>query len=301
MARFVIRWIWDLPGQGVWIYAGNLAFRIVFCLFPTLLFVLSALVALGYATPTSELLNDARGFIPLEIIDEAQSQLTDLDENPRPIFTLSAFVATGILFAILAGVFGVLFRFCNNELLQEPDTRPWYRRVGLSLSLASTAMFGGIAALVLVTAGNEVVELLKAVVTDKVPWELLRWVVILSCYLGLFRLVTIYAPAPGKRTKQEFIQLGAVLALVAWLLFSWIFRHYLLQSIEYNRAYGTIAGAIIILLYLYYSAAIFLIGLSLHFRIQQNNSDTLKTAPPEPALEPIDPPDEATVNAQIES
>ncbi len=269
MHRFLIRWLYDLPGQGVWIYAGNLAFRIVFCLFPALLFILSAMVALGYAQQTSQLLTESKKFLPGEVINIAKNQLADLDKNPRPIFTISAVIATLILFWIISGVFGVLFRFCNTELLLTRDERPWYSRLRVAVGLAIVCLLGGIAAITLATAGPEVVSYLTHSLSDKVPWELIRWIIIPGCYLGIFYLITAYAPAPPKRTSQARLQVAGAIALVAWLAFSWVFRHYLLQFIQYNETYGTIAGAIIILLYFYYSAVIFLIGLSLHFRLQQ--------------------------------
>ena len=62
--------------------------------------------------------------------------------------------------------------------------------------------------------------------------------------------------------KQRFRLLtpGSVVAVAGWLLASWGFSFYVAHFGEYNKTYGAIGGAIVMLLWMWISAALLLAG-----------------------------------------
>lgn len=89
-------------------------------------------------------------------------------------------------------------------------------------------------------------------------WTVLQWPVLLC--LVLLTLALVYRYAPDVEQGFRFITPGSVLATVAWLLFSLVFRVYAQHVGSYNKTYGTLAGLALLLLYLYWSASIALLG-----------------------------------------
>jgi membrane protein len=75
----------------------------------------------------------------------------------------------------------------------------------------------------------------------------------------LLTFALIYFFAPAAKQRFSWISPGAVLAFVFWLLFSLAFSFYASNS-GASSTYGSLAGVIIFMLYVYYSAFIMLIG-----------------------------------------
>jgi membrane protein len=91
-------------------------------------------------------------------------------------------------------------------------------------------------------------------------WGIVQWPIVACVVLFTFAIIYFFAPA----AKQRFawISPGAVLAFVFWLLFSLLFSLYAgsVGGDSYNETYGSLAGVIVLMLYVYYSALIMLVG-----------------------------------------
>jgi membrane protein len=92
----------------------------------------------------------------------------------------------------------------------------------------------------------------------QVVWSIVQWPIVACIVLFTFALIYYFAPA----AKQRFtwISPGSILAFVFWLIFSLLFSFYVSFSGSYSATYGSLAGVIILMLYVYYSAFIMLIG-----------------------------------------
>src|SRR5215208_7449517 len=66
----------------------------------------------------------------------------------------------------------------------------------------------------------------------------------------------------SRQTEVPLISPGSVLAFAFWLIFSLLFSLYAstFGGSSYNETYGSLAGVIILMLYVYYSALIMLVG-----------------------------------------
>ncbi len=89
-------------------------------------------------------------------------------------------------------------------------------------------------------------------------WSIAQWPILASVVLFAFALIYYYAP--DVKQQFRFVSPGSVLALVLWLVFSLLFSFYVSNFGSYNRTYGALAGAAILMLYIYYTAYIVLVG-----------------------------------------
>ena len=98
---------------------------------------------------------------------------------------------------------------------------------------------------------------------SQVKWifSLIRVVLPLIIILILFTI--LYSVAPNVKTKLKSVLPGAIFTSVIWLLGSFAFGFYISNFGNYSKTYGSIAGIIILLIWLYLTSFIIIIVLKL--------------------------------------
>ena len=89
-------------------------------------------------------------------------------------------------------------------------------------------------------------------------WRLLSWPLALAIVSVAFAFV--YRYGPSRWDSGTPMMPGAVLAAVSWAILSALFRLYVSNFGNYNKAYGAIGAVIVLMLWLYMSAAVLLVG-----------------------------------------
>jgi membrane protein len=101
-----------------------------------------------------------------------------------------------------------------------------------------------------------------------VLWDAARWPIAFGGILSFFSIV--YYVAPNRTTRSwRWVTPGAVVGSVLWLAISALFSLFTSFSSSYDRTYGTLAGAIILLLWLNYSAVALLYGAELNAELER--------------------------------
>jgi membrane protein len=99
-------------------------------------------------------------------------------------------------------------------------------------------------------------------------WAILRWPIAFAAILLLLAL--IYYAAPNRTPRSwKWMTPGSFVGAVLWLALSGLFALYTSFSHSYDRTYGTLAGAIVLLLWLYYSALALLFGAELNAELER--------------------------------
>ena len=70
----------------------------------------------------------------------------------------------------------------------------------------------------------------------------------------------LYQILPDVSRRFRFLTPGSVVAVVVWLIASWGFSFYVLHFGEYNKTYGAIGGAVVMLMWMWISAMVLLAG-----------------------------------------
>jgi membrane protein len=251
-------------------FAGNLTYKGLFALFPFFVFLLSLLGLFGAPDLLQTLIEQARGVLPQGAIDFLESQLLGIAGNKaQGAFTVGALVSILLALWGVSGAFRSVME-AMNVMYEIEEARPFWKQllisIFLSLGVAALLLF----ALVLVVFGPEIGGAVADVVglgyVFEVVWNVVQWPVLLFLVVLAFALVYYYAPDVEQRFR--WISPGSIVAVVAWLLFSLAFSLY----VEFGSfdAYGSIAGIIILMLYIYYSAFIMLVGAELNQVIEEH-------------------------------
>ncbi len=236
--------------------AAQVAFYFSFALFPLLLFLMSLLGILlsDKQDLQNELFLMLSQVMPSSAFDLVRKTLDEVTSNASGGKLTFGIVTT--LWAASAGVDNM--RGTLNQVYDLKETRSW-----IKAKLVSLALTIGIGILVLVTIASMVYgsQFLDQVLPVDSPIILgaLEWIVILAALLLTFALIYNFAPNHSP-FKWKWITPGAVIGVVLWIAASGAFRLYLSYFNTYAATYGSLGAMIILLLWLYITALVILIG-----------------------------------------
>jgi membrane protein len=251
--------------------AAGLSYYFLFALFPTLLF-LTALVGL---LPIPHLMDELMSYVERVLPGDAASMVTK---------TLSEIMrgASGSLLSI--GVFAALWAASNgmgsivtalNVAYDVKDERVWWKKRLVAIGLTVGFSLFTLTALLLLVFGERIGEAVAGMVglgtAFTHTWNIARWPVLVLCVLTGITLV--YYLAPDVEQPWHWVSPGAAFALVAWLLMSEGLRIYVGYFGNYNATYGSIGGVILLMLWLYLSGVVLLIGAEINSEIHLADED----------------------------
>ncbi len=236
--------------------AAQVAFYFSFALFPLLLFLMTLLGILlsDKQELQTELFNILAQVMPPSAYELVSKTLTEVTSNAS-----GGKLSIGILITLWSASAGFdNMRGTLNEVYNLKETRSWLRAKLTSLGLTIVVGILILTALAFIVYGS---QFLDAALPVDSPYLLaaLQWIVVLAVALMAFAL--IYNLAPNNDPLQwRWITPGALAGVLLWLIFSGAFRIYLSYFDSYAATYGSLGAMIILLLWLYITALVILIG-----------------------------------------
>jgi membrane protein len=252
----------EMNEDHVMAFAGNLTYKGLFAIFPFFTFLLSLLGLLNATDLVNTMVDKLSGIAPQSATKFIEGQLLSITQSQAE----SAFTF-GAIISILLALWGVSGAFRSvmeamNVMYEVEEDRPFWKVYGLSIFMSLAVIVLLVGALVLVIFGESigvrVADLVGLGSVFATLWSILQWPVVALVVLFAFALIYYFAPAAKQRFR--WISPGSILAFVFWLIFSLLFSLYASMAGSYNETYGSLAGVIILMLYVYYSALIMLVG-----------------------------------------
>src|SRR5215218_5746447 len=252
----------EMSEDHVMAFAGNLTYKALFAIFPFFTFLLSLLGIFNATDLVNTMVDKLSGIAPQSATAFIEGQLLSITQSQAE----SAFTF-GAIISILLALWGVSGAFRSvmeamNVMYEVEEDRPFWKVYGLSIFMSLTVAVLLLGALVLVVFGESigvrVADLVGLGSVFATLWSIVQWPVVALVVLFAFALIYYFAPAAKQRFR--WISPGSILAFVFWLIFSLLFSLYASIAGSYNETYGSLAGVIILMLYVYYSALIMLVG-----------------------------------------
>jgi membrane protein len=96
-------------------------------------------------------------------------------------------------------------------------------------------------------------------------------------------LAVLYRVGPDRDDPEwKWVSVGSVLAMVLWLTASIFFRLYVANFGSYNETYGSLAAVVILLLWLYITCFVILLGAEVNAELEHQTAKDTTVGPDEP-------------------
>jgi membrane protein len=206
------------------------------------------------------------------------SVVTPLDTSLQRALQNKGTAATAVAISVavaLYGTTGVLeaARRALNVVFEIDNGRSFFRRK--LVDVASTVVLG---ALVLVTGilvfvgggfADDLLGFIGLGSTAADVWNLARWPAALLVAMLVFSFIYFITP-DVKQRSWRWMTPGAAAGVVLWLLASWGFSTYLARVADVGAFYGTFAGAIVLVAWIWLTNVALLFGAELNAEIERD-------------------------------
>jgi membrane protein len=250
--------------------AAEMAYRVLLAMFPFFIFLaaLGGFIAepLGYDNPTQRIMNEIGTSLPADARGVLEGQLRRVLEGKH-----AGLLTFGIIGAIWSAstAMSTLIKALNRAYDVE-ETRPFWKRLPLVLGLTVIAAVFFIASFLILLIGQVfATEVggwvgLSGAAAD--TFALLRLPIVFM--LLTIAMAFVYWAAPNVDIPFRWVSPGAVVFIFAWILFTIAFAFYVSQFGTYQETYGTLGGVVVLLVWLYVTSFLMLLGAELNAVLQ---------------------------------
>jgi membrane protein len=247
--------------------AQQVGFSSLLAFFPSVILLVGLLGLIDAYDDLTEFLGTVAPGAVIDAIELAQRSAAENEAGSMVAVVVGLFLAvwaaSGAMTAMIKAV---------NRAYDRVETRPfWKVRIYALLLVAATGMTTAALFLLIVFGGP-----LGEAIADQARlggawdwiWGVFRWPLAFVGILLFFALVYYLAPNVDQR-NWTWVTPGSLVGAVLWLALSGLFSLYTSFSDSYDKTYGSLAGGIILLLWLYYSAIAVLFGAELNAELDR--------------------------------
>jgi membrane protein len=241
----------DVPALG-----AQLTYYFILSFFPFLIFVVSLMsfVQLSGDSVIAELIR----LLPDQTGEAINDILFEVTNNSRGALLSIGMIAT--LWSASNGVNAVIKGV--NKAYDVEESRPFWKVRAISLAATLVLALVIMLAIVLLIFGEVIGQFLFSWFDSPVGfglvWGILKYVVPISAMIVVFSL--LYWIVPNRKLRFKAVIPGAVFATFGWIATSLLFQFYINNFGNYSKTYGSIGGIIVLLIWLYMSSNIILLG-----------------------------------------
>lgn len=251
--------------------AAALTYYAVLALFPAMIALLSLVGLVGQGRTTVDTL--------LSILRDlgAGSAVTTLGPTLQSLADRGG--AAGLAFVVglaaslwsASGYVGAFGR-AMNRMYEVEEGRPFWklRPVMLVVTLVAVVLVALVAVALVLTgpAAKAVGDAIGVGSTALLIWNIAKWPVVLVV-VALVVALLYYATPNVEQPRFRWLSVGALVAIVVWVLASLAFGLYVSTFASYDKTYGALAGVVVFLLWLWITNLALLFGAELDSELER--------------------------------
>ena len=241
--------------------AAALTYYAVLSIFPAAIALTSLLGLVGRAEESVDtVLQVLDPLVSPEMLGTIEPALRQISESQSAGLALLLGLAGALWTA--SGYVGAFGR-AMNRIYEIPEGRPFWKLRPIMLIITVVALALMAAVLLMLVVSGPVAQSIGDVIglgdVALTAWGIAKWPV-LGLTVVLIVAMLYYATPNVKQPKFRWISVGALVAIVVWVLASVAFGFYVANFASYNKTYGSLAGVIVALLYLWLTNLALLFG-----------------------------------------
>lgn len=251
---------------------AQLAYFFLLSFFPLLIFLVTLLPYLNLKQ--EDVYNFLDDFMPAEVYSLIEGILGDVLTNQS-----GGLLSIGILGTIWSASKGVdaLMKALNKAYDVDPKPGIMNRVWSLIFTVAFVALI--LVALVLPIFGQQIGEFVFAffnIESNLKPiWTTVRFILPFALIFIVMVLMYWIVPNMNPRIRVTSVLFGAAFSTIAWFVLTYGFSIYISNFGNYSATYGSIGGVIVLMLWLYFTGMILIIGGILNATMQRRK-DTIE-------------------------
>ncbi len=260
----------ELKNDHVSLLGAGVAFKLLLALFPGLIAVITIW---GLVSTPDQITSQLEGFtagLPRDAGELLSAQIAKVAKGGNG--TLSVALITSLAVAIWSASGGMagLMEGCTTAY-DEVDERKFPIKRGIAILLTIGAIVFLIVAIGLIAVLPAILSSVGLGSAAETAMSILRWP--LLALMVAAGLAVLYKYAPDRdQPKLRWVSWGAVIATILWLIGSALFTLYVNNFGKFSETYGSFAGIIVLMLWLFLTAFIVLLGAEINGEIERQTA-----------------------------
>ncbi len=236
--------------------AAQVTYYLLLSFFPFLIFMVTFVSFIPIEIKS--ILNDLSHLMPYSTYNFILSLIDQISTSKST--TLLSFGILSTLWLASKGANALIKGI--NKAYNQPENRPYWKIRGMSLVFTLGLTIVILFSLVLLVFGESIgklfFEFLGISNLFELVWDVVRYI---SALLSLYVVfMALYIFTPNKPISFKEVIPGSFFATLCWILLSFGFSFYINNFGHYSNTYGSIGGIIVLLIWLYWSCIIILLG-----------------------------------------
>ncbi len=252
--------------------AAALTYYGVLSIVPALIVLISVLGLLGQNT-TNQVLTQVEQIAPGSSADFVKTLITQAQSN-RTGAGFGAVLGVAVALWSASGYVSAFMR-TSNVIYGIGEGRPIWKTVPIRIGVTVFAVLVLVASAVIVVVSGPVArqvgDVLGAGDTAVLLWGILKWPV-LFILISLLLAVLFWASPNARQGGIKWVSPGGLIAVLLWLVVSAAFAFYVASFSSYNKTYGSLAGVVIFLVWLWLSNIAILLGAEINAELDHGKA-----------------------------
>lgn len=247
---------------------GHLSFFLILSLIPTITIV--GIICNLFGLSTIDIVNFVSNIIPQAVMEIIEPFIETTNNGSYIIYFIIGFIL------VSNGAYAITLT--SNTLYEIKDTSYIKGRIK-ALFLTILLMFLFVFILIVLAFGNKILGFILSFkmfnnvsVLIYTLFVYLKWP--LAFFIIYILLKFIYTIAPDKRIKSESVTRGSIFTTIGWIGITAIYSYYANNIANYDMFYGNLSNIIILMMWIYIIAYIFVIGIAINVSSYNNMVET---------------------------
>ena len=249
--------------------SAALSYYFVLSVFPGLIFLSAVFGSLPFGNLFNHVLLLMSRLLPADTMHIVGSVLSDVLSSHRG--TWLSFGMIGTIWVASAG-FAALIEALDIAY-DATDDRPYWKSRLLAIGLAAVTGTLLLVALATMIVGPRFGDWLAArfdvSAVFAMVWPVLRWAVAIT--FTVIAVEVVYFLAPNVKQRFGATLPGAIFSVAVWNALSFLLGIYFSHFADLNRTYGTLAGVIALMTWLYWTSFALLVGAELNAELAKQS------------------------------
>lgn len=252
--------------------AAALTYYAVMSIVPGLIVLISLLGLLG-PDAADEVMNQVQQVAPGSSADFVHTLITQA-QSSKSGAGFGAILGIAVALSSASGYVAAFMR-ASNVIYGIGEGRPIWKTIPIRLGVTVVAVVLLLLSAVIVVVSGPIAQQIGDFIgvgdTTLLVWQIAKWPVLLVI-VSVLLAILFWASPNAKQGGVKWVSPGGAIAVVIWLVISALFAVYITNFSSYDKTYGSLAGVVIFLVWLWLTNIALLLGAEINAELDHGRA-----------------------------